>query len=131
MRKRSAETQAEILALLKRRAGPLTAYEILARLGGEGARIAPPTIYRALAALIDRGRAHRIESINAFVACQREEHGQGALLSICDDCGGVEEHVDRGIVRDLSALAGRSGFRPSRHVIEVHGLCGGCSGATR
>ena len=126
MRKQGAKIQAEVLAALRRQAKPLSAYEILARLNKRDGKLAPPTVYRALASLIEQGRVHRIESINAFVACQSVGHAHASVLSICDDCGSVAEHHDDALLDSLSALAGQSGFNPSHHIIEVHGRCTDC-----
>ncbi len=126
MRKQGAKIQADVLAALRRQAKPLSAYEILARLNRRNGKLAPPTIYRALSSLIEQGRVHRIESINAFVACQNVGHAHASVLSICDDCGAVEEHHDDALLNSLSTLTGRSGFHPSHHIIEVHGRCTDC-----
>ena len=126
MRKQGAKIQSEVLAALRRQAKPLSAYEILARLNRRDGKLAPPTVYRALASLIEQGRVHRIESINAFVACQSVGHAQASVLSICDECGAVGEHLDADILRNLTALTERSGFHPSHLVIEVHGRCTDC-----
>ncbi len=52
MRKQGVKIQSDVLAALRRQAKPLSAYEILARLNRRDGKLAPPTIYRALAALI-------------------------------------------------------------------------------
>ncbi len=129
MRKQGAKIQSDVLMALRRQAKPLSAYEILARLNRRDGKLAPPTVYRALASLIEQGRVHRIESINAYVACQSVGHAQASVLSICDECGGVGEHLDGDILRNLTALAERSGFLPSHLVIEVHGRCTDCGTA--
>ena len=126
MSKRGEKTQADVLAVLRQRGGPLSAYDVLRELRATNPRIAPPTIYRALAALRESGRVHRLESLNAFIACRCDRHTQASILSICDDCGTVEESVAPELLEDLSSVAGRSGFRPSRHVIEIHGICASC-----
>ncbi len=126
MSKRGERMQADVLAVLCRRGRPLSAYEVLAALRETYPKIAPPTVYRALAALVDTGRVHRLESMNAFVACQCDRHPQAAILSICRDCGTVEESVAPELLAELSGVAGRSGFRPARHVIEIHGTCASC-----
>ncbi len=126
MSKRGEVIQAEVLAVLRRRRGPLSAYDVLEELREDNPKIAPPTIYRALAALTGRGRVHRLESLNAFIACQCDRHQHASILSICDDCGAVEESVAPDLVNALSSIIARSGFAPMRHVIEVHGLCASC-----
>jgi Fur family zinc uptake transcriptional regulator len=119
-------THAEVLAVLRRRGGSLSAYEVLGELRESHPMTAPPTIYRALATLTERGRVHRLESMNAFIACQCDRHVQASILSICDACGTVEESVAPDLLDALSSVAGKSGFRPARHVIEIHGLCASC-----
>ena len=126
MRQQGRNMQADVLAVLRRRGTPMSAYEVLDQLRDGKPRLAPPTIYRALAALIERGRVHRLESLKAFVACRRERHGHVPIFSICRVCGTVEEAVSRHITNELSRIAGQSGFAPARHVIEVHGQCARC-----
>ena len=126
MSKRGEKNQAEVLAVLSRRRGPLSAYDILAELRKANPKIAPPTIYRALAALTERGCVHRLESLNAFIACRSNRHRKAAILSICHDCGSVDESVAPDLLKELSNFIGKSGFAPTRHVIEVHGRCASC-----
>ena len=126
MSKRGEKMQAEVLAVLRRRRGPLSAYDVLRELREANPKIAPPTIYRALSALTERGHVHRIESLNAYIACQCDRHQHASVLSICDDCGAVDECVATDLLEVLSSIVGKSGFAPMRHVIEVHGLCGSC-----
>lgn len=104
----------------------MSAYTLPACLQQEHPKIAPPTIYRALAALLADGKVHRLESLNAYVACKCDRHAQASILSICDDCGTVEESVAPDLLDELSSVAGKSGFVPARHVIEIHGLCASC-----
>ena len=126
MSKRGEKMQAEVLAVLRRRGGPLSAYDVLGELREANPKIAPPTIYRALAALTERGRVHRLESLNAYIACKCDRHQHASILSICDDCGTVEESVAPDLLKQLSSIIGKSGFAPMRHVIEVHGVCASC-----
>ena len=131
MNERGKRMQAEVLAVLRSHRTPMSAYEMLGCLREEKPRLAPPTIYRALAALTDRGRVHRLESLNAFIACRRNRHRQASILSICDDCGGVEENVSADLLKGLSGLAAKSGFAPVRHVVEIHGQCATCVSPSR
>ena len=126
MNRSGERTQAEVLAVLRSQGTPMSAYEMLGYLREENPRMAPPTIYRALAALTHSGSVHRLESLNAFIACQRNRHRQASILSICDECGGVEENVSAELLKTLSGIAEKSGFAPARHVIEMHGQCASC-----
>jgi len=127
MSKRGEAMQADVLAVLRRVGRPASAYDVLDALRPDHPKIAPPTVYRALAALTGDGRAHRIESLNAYVACACAGHRQAAIMAICDDCGGVEENIAPDIVAELSSVAGRSGFAAASHVVEIRGVCASCN----
>ena len=128
MSKRGEKTQAAVLAILRRHPRPLSAYDVLREMLPTTPKISPPTVYRALAALTERGQVHRLESLNAFIACRRQGQHRASFMSICDDCGSVEECAAPDVLRELSNIAGKSGFAPTRHVIEVHGVCLSCGG---
>lgn len=114
---------------LSRANGPLSAYAILDQLRGQGFR-APLQVYRALYKLVEYGMAHRLESVNAFVACRHPDGEAEALtaFAICEACGGVAEIPDRSMDRRLQTLAAASGFKLRKSTVELIGLCDGCLG---
>ena len=126
MRVPGEKTQADVLAVLKRHSSHLTAYDILGELRQANGKLAPQTVYRALNALIEQGLVHRFESLNAYVACRCSDHDQASILTVCDDCGTVDENVVPEVLAELSSIVSAKGFDPQRHVIEVHGLCQTC-----
>ena len=126
MRKQAALRQADILDVLRGRDGPMTAYEILGQLRMDEPDIAPPTVYRALAALTEQGRAHRLESLKAFVPCRCDHTENLPVLTICEGCGNVEEHDGGTLVSSLGTIARQSGFHAHRHIVEMHGKCHDC-----
>lgn len=128
---RGEKMQAEVLDVLRRRGLPLSAYDVLLELRGAHPKLAPPTIYRALSALTEEGFVHRVESLKAYVACKCDTHKHASILSICDNCGKVEERMAPDLLRGVSGLVGETGFLPLRHVIEVHGICADCRPATQ
>ncbi|WP_428927709.1 transcriptional repressor [Marinibacterium sp. SX1] len=123
---RGETIQAEVLAVLDRQTCPMSAYAILDEMRKSSPGMAPPTIYRALAALRKRGYVQRVESMNAFIAYRGGRRRHGAVLSICDDCGLVEQNDAPELIRDIGAITGQSGFAAARYVVEVHGLCASC-----
>ena len=119
--------QALVLNALTVADGPLSAYAILERLRDQGLR-APLQVYRALGKLLDLGVVHRLESLNAFVACRCPDcdSHQVAAFAICENCGGVAEFADSRIADSLYRRVRADGFRPSRTVIELRGRCAAC-----
>ena len=71
----------------------------------------------------------RGEKIQAEVLEVRRRH-RAPILAIWDDGGSVEETLLPSLLGTLSGIAGRSGFVPTRHVIEAHGQWANCR-ATR
>lgn len=127
MRKQAAVRQADILGVLKASDAPMTAYQILEELQEDEPDIAPPTVYRALAALTEQGRAHKLESMKAFVPCRCNHDDSLPVLAICDACGTVEEHDGGKLLGKLSKMVARTAFKPERHIVEIHGHCGNCA----
>lgn len=115
-----------VLELLLESHVALGAYDVLQRLQAEGHRAQPPVAYRALDFLVAQGLAHRIERLNAFVACHRPEACEAPAFLICRACNRVAETASaprRGtLARDAKAL----GFEIEQTVIEAQGLCPGC-----
>jgi Fur family zinc uptake transcriptional regulator len=97
---------------------------------GEGAgAAAPPTVYRALDFLLANGFIHKLESVNAFVACHHPSTAQHSVpFLICDRCHSAVELEDEQVVAALDERARALGFVPQAQTLEVHGLCARCSG---
>lgn len=107
--------------------GPLSAYAILDRLRDTGFR-APLQVYRALGRLVELSLVHRVESLNAFVACRRPRDGHESIIfTICEACGAVGEIADGRFVEELRKLAGETGFLLSRSIVELRGTCATCA----
>lgn len=108
---------------------PLSAYTILDVLRDQGFR-APLQVYRALDKLVEFGMVHRLESLNAFVACQHPScDGEGketAMFAICERCGQVEELVRQKLVKAIRDLAQEIDFSLNESVIELRGVCSSC-----
>lgn len=56
------------------------------------------------------GRVHRVGSLKAYIACQCDGTQESAVLSICDECGTVEERTVPRLVKNLSGFVGETGF---------------------
>lgn len=124
------KNQTLVYGALSRAAGPLSAYSILDDLRGQGLR-APLQVYRALDKLVEFGLVHRLESLNAFVACSQpncEEHVETAF-AICERCGVVTEFADAKVSRNLRDWAAAENFRLEKTTLELRGLCRACQAA--
>ena len=116
----------KVLTLLLESEGPAKAYDLLQQLGDDGAA-KPPTVYRSLDFLLEMGLAHRIESLNSFVACGHWKHGHAAVFLICDSCGSAGELHAGDSVKKLTQEVEATKFKMRNAVIEVRGLCPECA----
>lgn len=107
----------------------LGAYDVLARIAAEGFAAHPPVAYRALDFLVAHGFAHRIEGINAFVACPCPGRRHRPAFLICRGCRAVAE-ADAPEPAALAPGADAAGFRIERTVLETQGLCPACAADT-
>lgn len=119
--------QQAVLDALREADHPRTAYELLDALRGHGFR-APLQVYRALDRLVEAGVVHRLESLNAFVACHHDHHhaSETVAFTICERCNSVAELHDEDMAAKLSSLCAGTGFRPIKTTLEIRGLCVRC-----
>ena len=123
--------RARVLGLVAEAGRPVKAYDLLELVReGEGVGApAPPTVYRALDFLLANGFIHKLESVNAFVACHHPSTAQHSVpFLICDRCHSAVELEDKQVVAALDERARALGFVPQAQTLEVHGLCARCNG---
>jgi len=121
------KNQRLVFDALNKAQAPLSAYSLLDQLRESGFR-APLQVYRALEKLQQFGMVHRLESLNAFVACAHpHDHRHGLMaFAICDACGQVTEFSDAAIESRLGIWAHDSGFHAEKTTIEIRGNCAAC-----
>ena len=116
-----------VFAALRKAGRPMTAYQLIDAVRPQGIS-APPTVYRALDRLIAEGSAHRLESLNAFVACTHDHtHAGATVFMICDDCDKAEEISDPDVAVRLESRAREFGFQTQSTTIEMRGHCEACT----
>jgi len=116
----------KVLELLVQSHRALGAYAILDRLRDTGFGSQPPVAYRALNFLVKHGFAHKIERLNAFVACAHPGISHAPAFMICRICNAVAEAQSAPAEGGLGATARAAGFRIEKTVVEAEGLCPAC-----
>lgn len=102
------------------------AYDLLERLSADGFGARPPVAYRALDFLVAQGLAHRIERLNAFVACMHPGEAHDPAFMVCRACRAVAETRAAPGAGPLGPGAQAIGFQIERTVVEAEGLCPKC-----
>ena len=124
------KNQSLVMGTLTRSDGPLSAYTILDQLRDDGFR-APLQVYRALDKLVEFGLVHRLESLNAFVACRHPgcDGEETIAFMICEKCSQVSEISDTTLAKRLKNLATEAGFALKKSTVKLRGICSGCKAA--
>lgn len=93
-------------------------------------RIGKATIYRTLDLLV---KSRLVEELDFGEGFKRYEHRLSRVPVhqhlICSECGDVEEFESREIPAIEARVAREFGFRPTRHRLEIYGICGACQDA--
>lgn len=119
-----------VLEILLGQHRAMGAYDILEQLAAEGQNAQPPVAYRALDFLVSNGFAHKIQQLNAYIACAQPGEAHTPAFLICRACNGVAETCLASGSRpptDMFGGAARDmGFHIETTVIEASGLCPAC-----
>lgn len=126
---RLTETRARVLQYLLASHHALGAYELLDRLRDDGQAAQPPVAYRALDYLISKGLVHKIEGLNAFVACLHPSHEHSPAFVVCRACKLVSETHTDAVSSALRDTAKANGFQVEHVTVEAIGLCQACAEA--
>lgn len=117
----------KVLELLLQEHRALGAYAILDLLREAGFGSQPPVAYRALDFLTEHGFAHKIERLNAFVACASPGVNHSPAFMICRLCDAVAEAQSAPSNGTLGEAARATGFQIEKTVVEAEGVCPTCS----
>ncbi|MDX8352558.1 Fur family transcriptional regulator [Cognatiyoonia sp. IB215182] len=117
----------KVLEILLQEHRALGAYTILDLLRDAGFGSQPPVAYRALDFLVENGFVHKVERLNAFVACAHPGENHSPAFMICRVCDAVAEAHSTPSKGALGAAARAAGFQIERTVVEAEGVCPACA----
>jgi len=122
-----SKNQKIIFDIIHNSSEPLKAYSILFDVQKKGIK-APLQVYRALDKLVELGKIHKIESRNAFIACQNSscQISKATAFSICESCENVSEISNSKLSKYLSNFVDDTGMKFSKYNLEFFGLCKKC-----
>ena len=111
--------------------GHFTADDLLAHFRRRGREVAPATLYRTLARLVEAELVHRIDMAKGQARYEpmfgRHHHDH----MICLKCGKIIEFENREIERIQAAVCRRKKFRLLEHTHQLRGHCAACTRAER
>ena len=117
----------QVLELIWAQHIPVSAYDILDALRLRKANAQAATVYRALGFLQQHGLVHKIESLNAFAACQQAGKKHNGQFLICTRCEQIVELHAPEISHAIAREAISNNFTITDQTIELTGICSECS----
>lgn len=118
-----------VLEILLSEHKAIGAYDVLSALTRDGLGAQPPIAYRALDFLVKHGFAHKVECLNAFVACSHPGETHAPAFLICRICNAVAEAPAAPSAR-VFGQARAAGFRIEQTTVEAEGVCATCAVAS-
>ena len=123
---RFTEIRKFILKLILKNNKPSKAYDLLSQVSKMNYSAKPPTVYRALDFLMENGFIHKINSLNAYVACTHTLKHNQCYFIICDICDQVQECCDEKITEIIKETLATNRFSHKGITIEINGSCDDC-----
>ena len=122
-----SKNQQIVFDIIEKSREPVKAYSILFNVKKKGIK-APPQVYRALEKLIKLGKIHKVESRNAFVACNNSNCviSKATAFSICEICQKVTEINNLKLSKYLKNFQDKTGMIYKKYNLEFYGLCTSC-----
>jgi Fur family zinc uptake transcriptional regulator len=117
----------EVLEILLQADRPVKAYDCMERMRDAGRRVTPATVYRALEFLLEHGLAHRVNALNAYMACTDAREAHPMIMLVCSGCRKTVEFSDSALYGSMLDCFGGMGFSVTGGSIEIQGTCRDCS----
>lgn len=120
-----------VLAALTGSGDFISAQALHLRLVAAGERVGLSTVYRALTALTDAGRADVVREPGGERLYRYRPSREHRHYLLCRSCGRGRP-VDAGLVETwAAAVAESSGYADVQHTVELTGTCPDCAGGGR
>jgi len=130
LRQRGQRVTAERLALFDEifsQHGHIDAKELLGALKARHLKISRATVYRNLDLLVESGLARKSRLGSRGFLYEHGHAGQQHDHLVCNGCGRVVEFVSPGIAALQAEICRAHGFVPTRHTLQIAGLCNRCA----
>jgi Fur family transcriptional regulator, ferric uptake regulator len=105
----------------------IDAEELLRAMQERGLKISRATVYRNLDLLVECGMVRKQRLERDRFLYEHVHSGQQHDHLVCTGCGRVVEFVSPGIVALQGEICRAHGFVPSRHSLQISGLCNACA----
>lgn len=116
-----------LLRILYECAKPQTAYELLRLMREQHPKMEAMSVYRILSFLETHHLVHRLNSCQAYAACNMPEFAHHAQLVVCEKCHHSEEIAMPSLTASIDSVLKETSFCLSAKSIEIFGICQSCA----
>lgn len=103
------------------------AYPLLEKLKPSHPKLTIASTYRILDFWAEQGLVHKVNGLNAYIACNDPHDHHAHVLMFCDQCNKTVEVCDHKAGFDAAATVSAQGFKQaSTQVVEFRGTCEDC-----
>ena len=119
----------DVLKVINRLGEATGAYALLDILKPDHPKMTITSLYRILDFWVEQGLVHKINGLNAYIACNDPHDEHAHVLMFCDTCNKTVEICDHKAGFDAAATAGAQGFsKTAKQLVEFRGICQDCAG---
>ena len=103
------------------------AYQLLDMLKPDHPKLTITSTYRILDFWVEQGLVHKVNGLNAYIACNDPHDHHAHVLMFCDQCNKTVEVCDHKAGFDAAATVSAQGFKQAKtQVVEFRGICEDC-----
>ena len=115
----------KVLKTLLQTKTPSKAYTLLGKMAVPNTQ--PAAVYRALDFLIEHGFAHKIHSLNSYIACRHPQCAHDCYFLICRHCGSAQEYFGEATKQVIFQTACSKHYKDPQAVVEILANCNQCT----
>lgn len=116
-----------LLCKLYENTKPQTAYELLRLMREQYPKMEAMSVYRILTFLETYHLVHRLNSCQAYAACNMPDTAHHAQLVVCEKCHHSEEIAMPSLTASIDSVLEKTSFCLSAKSIEIFGICQSCA----
>lgn len=116
-----------LLCKLYENTKPQTAYELLRLMREQYPKMEAMSVYRILTFLETHHLVHRLNSCQAYAACNMPDTAHHAQLVVCEKCHHSEEIAMPSLAASIDSVLKQHAFCFSNKSFEILGICHNCT----
>lgn len=115
--------RSQVRATLTASNAPISAHQMSLRIKADHPAVHTSSVFRAVNRMMEDGEIDRVELLSGYIPKRPE----AVISMLCTCCGGCTLLEGQAPTLALQTLAQPLGFKPTRFIIEMEGICSLCA----